>query len=321
MLGIIISAVLALIIGAAAGYTIFRYVIQGKYNEMIAAANKEAEVIKEKKLLEVKEKFLNKKAELEKEVQSRNQKIQQSENRLKQREISLNQRQEELGRRKQECDQSAQRIENEKKLIALKQEELEKMQIKEREKLEELSGLSADEAKNRLVESLKDEARTDAASYINEIMDEAKLNANTQAKKIVIQTIQRVATETAIENSVSVFHIENDEVKGRIIGREGRNIRALEAATGVEIVVEELGTRLVQKGYHVTCFNRRGHHVSGAQFDKKELHEYKGIDIRYVFTIEKKGFAALTASFFAALRTAFGNYENTVKALERIKAL
>ena len=245
MLGIIISAVLALIIGAAAGYTIFRYVIQGKYNEMIAAANKEAEVIKEKKLLEVKEKFLNKKAELEKEVQSRNQKIQQSENRLKQREISLNQRQEELGRRKQECDQSAQRIENEKKLIALKQEELEKMQIKEREKLEELSGLSAEEAKNRLVESLKDEARTDAASYVNEIMDEAKLNANTQAKKIVIQTIQRVATETAIENSVSVFHIENDEVKGRIIGREGRNIRALEAATGVEIVVDDTPEAIV----------------------------------------------------------------------------
>ena len=245
MLGIIISAVLALIIGAVAGYTIFRYVIQGKYNEMIAAANKEAEVIKEKKLLEVKEKFLNKKAELEKEVQSRNQKIQQSENRLKQREISLNQRQEELGRRKQECDQSAQRIENEKKLIALKQEELEKMQIKEREKLEELSGLSADEAKNRLVESLKDEARTDAASYVNEIMDEAKLNANTQAKKIVIQTIQRVATETAIENSVSVFHIENDEVKGRIIGREGRNIRALEAATGVEIVVDDTPEAIV----------------------------------------------------------------------------
>lgn len=245
MLGILISAVLALIVGAAAGYTIFRYVIKGKYNEMIAAANKEAEVVKEKKLLEVKEKFLNKKAELEKEVQTRNQKIQQSENRLKQREISLNQRQEELGRRKQECDQSAQRIENEKKLIALKQEELEKMQIKEREKLEELSGLSAEEAKNRLVESLKDEARTDAASYVNEIMDEAKLNANTQAKKIVIQTIQRVATETAIENSVSVFHIENDEVKGRIIGREGRNIRALEAATGVEIVVDDTPEAIV----------------------------------------------------------------------------
>lgn len=149
---------------------------------MVEAANKEAEVVKEKKLLEVKEKFLNKKSELEKEVQQRNQKIQQSENRLKQREISLNQRQEELGRRKQEVEQSQQRIDNEKKLLAIKQDELDKMQTKEREKLEELSGLSAEEAKNRLVESLKDEARTDAASYINEIMDEAKLNANTQAK-------------------------------------------------------------------------------------------------------------------------------------------
>lgn len=212
---------------------------------MVEAANKEAEVEKEKKLLEVKEVFLNKKSELEKEVQQRNQKIQQSENRLKQREISLNQRQEELGRRKQEVEQCQQRIDNEKKLLALKQEELDKMQTKEREKLEELSGLSAEEAKNRLVESLKDEARTDAASYINEIMDEAKLNANTQAKKIVIQTIQRVATETAIENSVSVFHIDNDEVKGRIIGREGRNIRALEAATGVEIVVDDTPEAIV----------------------------------------------------------------------------
>lgn len=136
-------------------------------------------------------------------------------------------------------DQQQQRIDNEKKLLQVKQEELDKMQLQERAKLEELSGLSAEEAKNRLVESLKDEARTNAAGYINEIMDEAKLNANSQAKKIVIQTIQRVATETAIENSVSVFHIDNDEVKGRIIGREGRNIRALEAATGVEIVVDD----------------------------------------------------------------------------------
>ena len=244
MFGILIAALVALVVVLAAGYAVFRY-IKGKYNEMIAAAAKEAEVLKEKKLLEVKEKFLNKKSELEKEVQQRNQKIQQNENRLKQREISLNQRQEELGRRKQEVEQCQQRIDNEKKLLAIKQEELDKMQTKEREKLEELSGLSAEEAKNRLVESLKDEARTDAASYINEIMDEAKLNANTQAKKIVIQTIQRVATETAIENSVSVFHIDNDEVKGRIIGREGRNIRALEAATGVEIVVDDTPEAIV----------------------------------------------------------------------------
>ena len=244
-----IIAVAALIIGALIGYLIFRYIITGKYKEMIDAAEKEANVLKEKKLLEVKEKFINKKSELEKEVQQRNQKIQQSENRLKQREISLNQRQEELGRRRQEIEQYQQRVENEKKLLAMKEEELEKMQLKEREKLEELSGLSADEARNRLVESLKDEARTNAAAYINEIMDEAKLNANQQAKKIVIQTIQRVATETAVENSVSVFHIENDEVKGRIIGREGRNIRALEAACGVEIVVDDTPEAIVISGF------------------------------------------------------------------------
>ena len=235
---VILAIIAALLIGGLCGFMIFRHVIKGKYNEMVEAANKEAEVIKEKKLLEVKEKFLNKKSELEKEVQQRNQHIQQSENRLKQREISLNQRQEELGRRKNELDNLQTRIDNEKKLLVLKNEELEKMQLQERAKLEELSGLSADEAKARLVEAMKDEAKTDAASYINEIMDEAKLNANAQAKKIVIQTIQRVATETAVENAVSVFHIDNDEVKGRIIGREGRNIRALEAACGVEIVVD-----------------------------------------------------------------------------------
>ena len=250
MVEIIIAALVALILGGAAGFFIFRYVIKGKYNEMIEAANKEAEVVKEKKLLEVKEKFLNKKAELEKEVQQRNSRIQQSENKLKQREISLNQRQEELGRRKQEVEQNQQRIDNEKKLLTVKQQELEKMQKMEQAKLEELSGLSAEEAKQRLVESLKDQAKLDAASYINEIMDDAKLNANQQAKKIVIQTIQRVATETAIENSVSVFHIDNDEVKGRIIGREGRNIRALEAATGVEIVVDDTPEAIV-----ISAFN------------------------------------------------------------------
>ena len=244
ILTIIIAAV-ALVVGGVGGYLFFRYVLKGKYNEMMSTVEKEAEVIKEKKLLEVKEKFLNKKSELEKEVQVRNQHIQQSENKLKQRELSLNQRQEELGRRKNELDNYQTRIDNEKKMLAIKNEELEKMQLQEREKLEELSGLSAEEAKQRLVEAMKDEAKTDAQSYINEIMDEAKLNANAQARKIVIQTIQRVATETAIENSVSVFHIDNDEVKGRIIGREGRNIRALEAATGVEIVVDDTPEAIV----------------------------------------------------------------------------
>ena len=246
---VLLIAAGALALGGVCGYLIFRYVLKGKYKEMVDTATKQAEVIKEKKLLEVKEKFLNKKSELEKEVQQRNQHIQQSENKLKQREITLNQRQEELGRRKNELDNLQQRVDNEKKLLAVKAEELEKMQLKEREMLEEVSGLSAEEAKNRLVESMKDEAKTAAASYINEIMDEAKLNADAQAKKIVIQTIQRVATETAIENSVSVFHIDNDEVKGRIIGREGRNIRALEAAAGVEIVVDDTPEAIVISGF------------------------------------------------------------------------
>ena len=240
-----IAVAVALIIGGIVGYAVFRYIINGKYNQLMDAAKRDADVIKEKKLLEVKEKFLNKKSELEKEVQQRNQKIQQGENRLKQREISLNQRQEELGRRKEEVEQEQVRIENEKKLLASRQQDLEKMVEQERVKLEELSGLSAEEAKNRLIESMKDKARMDAASYINEVVDQAKLDANQQARKIVIQTIQRVATDTAIENSVSVFHIDNDEVKGRIIGREGRNIRALEAATGVEIVVDDTPESIV----------------------------------------------------------------------------
>ena len=246
---VLIIAAGALALGGVGGYLIFRYVLKGKYREMIETATKEADVIKEKKLLEVKEKFLNKKSELEKEAQQRNQQFQQNENKLKQREMTLNQRHEELGRRKNELDNQQQRIDNEKKLLSIKAEELEKMQLKEREKLEEVSGLSAEDAKARLIESMKDEAKTAAASYINEIMDEAKLNADQQAKKIVIQTIQRVATETAVENSVSVFHIENDEVKGRIIGREGRNIRALEAAAGVEIVVDDTPEAIVISGF------------------------------------------------------------------------
>jgi ribonuclease Y len=232
MISTIVTVLVASVIGGLIGYAVFRYVITGKYRQVICSAEKEAEVLKEKKLLEVREQFLNQKSELEKEAQRRNQKIQQNENRLKQR-------QEELGRKKLEMDQFQVRIDNEQKVLAAKQAELEKMKEQERIKLEELSGLSAEEARKRLVDSMKDKARLDAASYVNEVMDQAKLDANQKARRIVIQTIQRVATETAIENSVSVFHIDNDEVKGRIIGREGRNIRALEAATEVEIVVDD----------------------------------------------------------------------------------
>lgn len=237
--------VVALIIAGAIEFGALKYVLKSKYKRVLDEAAKEADVIKEKKLLEVKEKFLNKKAELEKEVQQRNQKILQVENKLKQREMSLTQKQEDLGKRKVELDNTQNKLNAHAQLLKTKEEELEKMQLKEREKLEELSGLSAEEAKKRLVDSLKDEARTNAQSYINEIMDDAKMTANKEAKRIVIQTIQRVATETAIENSVTVFHIDNDEVKGRIIGREGRNIRALEAATGVEIVVDDTPEAIV----------------------------------------------------------------------------
>lgn len=241
----IIVSLIALVAGCGIGFLVLRYVATGHYRKRISEAEKEAEVIKEKKLLEVKEKFLSKKTEFDKELQQRNQRLLQTENKLKQREISLNQRQDELSRRKSEHETQVQRLEQAQNALQQERVELQKMQAQERDKLEELSGLSAEEAKSRLVESLKDEAKTEAQSYINDIMDDAKLTATKEAKKIVIQTIQRVATETAIENSVTVFHIDNDEVKGRIIGREGRNIRALEAATGVELVVDDTPEAIV----------------------------------------------------------------------------
>jgi ribonuclease Y len=241
----IIAIAVSLVVGLAIGFGIFQFILKGKRNKMMSEAERDAKTLKEKKLLEVKEEFLNKKAELEKEVQARNSKLLQAENKLKQREMSLNQRQDAITRRKNEQDKLQNSLEMQQQVILHKQEELDKLQLQEREKLETISGLSAEEAKERLISSLKDEAKTDAQSYINEIMDDAKMTANKEAKKIVIQTIQRVATEAAIENSVTVFHIDNDEVKGRIIGREGRNIRALEAATGVEIVVDDTPEAIV----------------------------------------------------------------------------
>ena len=244
------------IIGAGLSYMFFRYGLKTKYDNIIKEAETEAEVIKKNKLLEVKEKFLNKKADLEKEVAIRNQKIQQAENKLKQRELVLNQKQEEVQRKRNEAEAIKENLESQIAIVDKKKEELDKkkdelnkIHQQELEKLEALSGLSAEEAKERLVESLKEEAKTQAASYINDIMDDAKMTANKEAKRIVIQSIQRVATETAIENSVTVFHIDSDEIKGRIIGREGRNIRALEAATGVEIVVDDTPEAIVLSAF------------------------------------------------------------------------
>ena len=249
-------AIVCFIIGAGLSYVFFRYGLKTKYDNIIKEAETEAEVIKKNKLLEVKEKFLNKKADLEKEVSIRNQKIQQAENKLKQREIVLNQKQEEVQRKRNEAEAIKENLEAQIAIVEqkkgewdLKKEELNRLQAQEREKLETISGLSAEEAKERLVESLKEEAKTQAASYINDIMDDAKMTATREAKRIVIQSIQRVATETAIENSVTVFHIDSDEIKGRIIGREGRNIRALEAATGVEIVVDDTPEAIVLSAF------------------------------------------------------------------------
>lgn len=231
-------AVGCLIIGGVIGFVLFRYIIKQKYNQIIKEAQIEAETLKEKKQLELKEKFLNRKAELDKEANQRNQKMQSYENKLKQRELTLNQQHEEVQKKMND-------IESQRNNLSKQQEKLDALIVDQRSKLEAISGLTTEEARESLIESLKDEAKTQAQQYINEIMDEAKMTANKEAKKIVIQSIQRVASETAVENSVSVFHIDSDEVKGRVIGREGRNIRALEAATGTEIVVDDTPEAIV----------------------------------------------------------------------------
>ena len=241
----IIFGLIGLVIGAVCAYILSNSKLNKRLQQRLEEAESQAEAIKRDKLLEVKEKFLNKKAELEKEVQQREQKMQQNENRLRQKEMQLNQRQEDLQRKHREIDSVKENLEAQMTFIDEKKDELDKLQAQEREKLEFISGLSAEEAKERLIDSLKEEAKTEAASYINDIIDDAKMTANKEAKKIVIQTIQRIGTETAIENSTTVFHIENDEMKGRIIGREGRNIRAIESACGVEIVVDDTPEAIV----------------------------------------------------------------------------
>ena len=231
-------AIGCLILGGILGFILFRYIIKQRYNQIIKEAEIEAEALKEKKQLELKEKFLNRKSELDKEANQRNQKMQAFENKLKQRELILNQQSEEFQKKEKN-------VESERMNLSKQQEKLEVLINEQRSQLETISGLTAEEARESLIESLKDEAKTQAQQYINEIIDEAKMTANKEAKKIVIQSIQRVASEAAVENSVSVFHIESDEVKGRVIGREGRNIRALEAATGTEIVVDDTPEAIV----------------------------------------------------------------------------
>lgn len=245
----IIIGIAAFIVGAAIAWLLLNYVTNSKIKGRIEEAERESEVIKKNKMLEVKEQALQMKAEFEKEVNSRTSKVQAAENKIKQREQTLTQKIEEAQRRKNEADAIKENLDSQLEVIEKKKQDLDKLHKKEIERLEALSGLSAEEIKHKLVEALKDEAQTEAQSYISEIMEEAKMTANKEAKKIVVQTIQRVATETAIENAITVFHIDSDEVKGRIIGREGRNIRALEAATGVEIVVDDTPEAIVISGF------------------------------------------------------------------------
>ena len=245
----IVTAIVCLLVGGGLTYLLFRYGLKTKYNRILKEAEAEGEVIKKNKLLEVKEKFLNEKAALEKEAAQRNSRIQQVENKLKQHEMTLNQRQEDLQRKKQESEAIKNNLQAQIAVVEKRKEELEVLQRQEIERLETISGLSAEKAKEQMVDMLKEEAKSQAQSYINDIVDDAKLTAAREAKRIVIQSIQRIATETAIENSVTVFHIESDEIKGRIIGREGRNIRALEAATGVEIVVDDTPEAIVLSAF------------------------------------------------------------------------
>src|SRR5574344_324442 len=238
----------AFIIGGGLTLILYTTALRTRSRKIIKEAEAEAEVLKKDRILQAKEKFLALKSEHEKEINSRNSKIAAAENKIKQREGVINQKLEELQRKIKESSTTKEELDKQLELIGKKNEEVDKVHKQQIEKLESISGMSGEEAKETLIESLKAEAKTDAMSYVNEIMEEAKMTANKEAKRIVVQTIQRVATEAAIENSVTVFHIESDEMKGRIIGREGRNIRALEAATGIEIIVDDTPEAIVLSG-------------------------------------------------------------------------
>ncbi|MCT1532199.1 ribonuclease Y [Sphingobacterium daejeonense] len=251
-----ISIIISLVVGVFIG----RYLLQmlfkkqeqsanDKAAQIVKDAEQQAEHIKKQRQLEAKEKFLQLKAEHEKEVNQKNNTISQKENTIRQKEQSLNQKLENLNREKQDLDNKTKKLDQMIELNDKKKEEVEQLKGQHIKQLESIAGLSADEAKEQLVNSLREEARSQAIMQIKDIVDEAKLTASKEAKKVVIQTIQRTATESAIENTVSIFNIENDEIKGRIIGREGRNIRALEAATGVEIIVDDTPEAIILSGF------------------------------------------------------------------------
>jgi ribonuclease Y len=248
------SWIIALLVGVAGGggvvFVLHNVILKGKRDQLIREAELEGENIKKDKILQAKEKFLKLKEEHEVNIKEKERRMQSNEDRIRAKEKTLTQKIEETSRKEQQLEKNQAELEARVQAFELKHQELEKIQEKRVAELSKISGMSVEDAKNNLMEALKDEARTSAMTHIKEIMEEAKLNANREAKKIVIQTIQRVATEQAVENAVSVFNIDSDEVKGRIIGREGRNIRALEAATGVEIIVDDTPEAII-----LSCFD------------------------------------------------------------------
>ncbi len=250
--GILASLALGIVIGRYLLRSLLKQqeiAAQNKAKKILRDAETNADILKKDRLLEAKEKFLQLKTEHEQQVNSRNNEVNQRENTIKQKEQSLNSKLENLTRKEQELDKHKDNLEKQTALTVKKQEEVDVLKNQHVQQLETIAGLSAEEAKNQLVENMKSEARSQAMMQVKDIVDEAKLTASKEAKKVVIQTIQRTAAEAAIENSVSIFHIDNDEIKGRVIGREGRNIRALEAATGIEIIVDDTPEAIILSGF------------------------------------------------------------------------
>ena len=250
---IIMYAVLGVIIGAGVGVllatTVMRKALTRKSNQLLEEAKEKGEVIKKDKILQAKEKFLQMKSDYEKETNEKKRELQKVESRVQQQQQQVNQRNEELNRKANELNNQQQKLANQQENLTKKQAELDKIHEEQKKMLESISGLTVSEAKEQLKEAVKDEARAEAMVLAKEIVEEAKMSANQDAKKIVLETIQRTASEHAIENTVSVFNIENDEIKGRIIGREGRNIRALESLTGVEIIIDDSPDAILLSGF------------------------------------------------------------------------
>ena len=244
-----ISAVVAVAIYAVVTNLVVKTSIRKRREAAVKEAEAEGEMIKKERILQAKEKFIQLKSEYDRQVNERNQKIAQSEQRAKQIEQNLQNQQRELENKLRENDRLKEQMQNQLQILEHKKEEVDQMQREQNARLEQISGMSSEDAKNILIENMKAEAKTEAAAYINETVEEAKLTATKEAKRIIVASIQRVATETAIENAVTVFNIESDEVKGRIIGREGRNIRALEAATGIEIIVDDTPEAIILSGF------------------------------------------------------------------------